>query len=62
MTTRSCNISLQIVDQVNSSIVQRRGPHGFSTKFDKSTLLLFRLLEGVGSLIRDQDTSFADAK
>ncbi|PTD06723.1 hypothetical protein HYE67_001401 [Fusarium culmorum] len=62
MTTRSSNISLQIVDQVNSSIVQRRGPHGFSTKFDNSTLFLFRLLEGVGNLIRDQDTSFADAK
>lgn len=62
MTTRGCNISLQIVDQVASYIVQRRGPHGFLTKFDKSTLLLFRILEGVANLIRDQDTTFADIR
>ncbi|KAH7142659.1 hypothetical protein B0J13DRAFT_676012 [Dactylonectria estremocensis] len=62
MSNRSCNISLHILDQVTFSIVHPRGPHGFLTEFDKSTLLLFRILQGLGRLMRDQDTTFTDAK
>ncbi|EXA31453.1 hypothetical protein FOVG_17231 [Fusarium oxysporum f. sp. pisi HDV247] len=62
MCNKTCNIPLQILDQVALHIVHPRGPHGFLTQFDKSTLLLFRILQGLGSLMRDQDTTFLDAK
>ncbi|KAF5265137.1 hypothetical protein FOXYS1_4048 [Fusarium oxysporum] len=62
MSNRSSNICLQILDQAAFYIVHPRGPHGFSTEFDKSTLLLFRVLQGLGKLMRDQHTTFTDAK
>ncbi|SCO53778.1 uncharacterized protein FFNC_15179 [Fusarium fujikuroi] len=62
MCNKTCNIPLQILDQVAMHVVHPRGPHGFLTRFDRSTLLLFRILQGLGSLMRDQDTTFLDAK
>lgn len=61
MSNRSTNICLQISDQVALYIVHPRGPDGFSTQVDKSTFLLFRFLQGVGKLMRDECTTFADA-
>src|SRR4051812_28924394 len=60
MTTRSTNVCLQLADQTTLYLVMPRGPHGFSTEFDKSFLLLFRVLQGMGSLMRDQSTGFED--
>ncbi|RKK68817.1 hypothetical protein BFJ69_g13243 [Fusarium oxysporum] len=62
MSNRSSNICLQILDQVAVHIVHPRGPDGFITPFDKSALLLFRILQGVGKLMRDECTTFADAE
>ncbi|KAK2686127.1 hypothetical protein QWA68_015104 [Fusarium oxysporum] len=62
MSNRSSNICLQILDQVTFYIVHPRGPDAFSTQFDKSTLLLFRFLQGAGKLMRDECTTFADAE
>ncbi|EWY97354.1 hypothetical protein FOYG_02204 [Fusarium oxysporum NRRL 32931] len=62
MSNRSTNICLQISDQVALYIVHPRGPDGFSTQVDKSTFLLFRFLQGVGKLMRDECTTFADAE
>ncbi|KAM3085796.1 hypothetical protein ACMFMG_002857 [Clarireedia jacksonii] len=60
MTTKSTNICLQLLDQTTLYLVMPRGPHGFSTEFEKSFLLLFRVLQGMGSLQRDQSTGFGD--
>ncbi|KAF5259390.1 hypothetical protein FOXYS1_9992, partial [Fusarium oxysporum] len=62
MSNRSSNICLQILDQVAFYIVHPRGLDAFLTQFDKSTLLLFRFLQGVGKLMRDECTTFADAE
>jgi hypothetical protein len=62
MTTRSTNICLQLLDQTTLYLVMPRRPHGFSTEFDKSFLLLFRMFQGIGSLQRDQSTGFGDRK
>jgi hypothetical protein len=62
MSNRSSNICLQILDQAAVYVVHPRGPDGFSTQFDKSTFLLFRFLQGVGKLMRDECTTFADAE
>lgn len=62
MTNQSSNIGLQILDQATYHLVHPRGPHGFVTEFDRSTLLLFRILQGLGRLIRDQETTFTDVK
>jgi hypothetical protein len=60
MTTKSTNICLQLLDQATLYLVMPRGPHGFSTEFEKSFLLLFRMIQGMGSLQRDQSTGFGD--
>ncbi|KAH7171626.1 hypothetical protein DER46DRAFT_592460 [Fusarium sp. MPI-SDFR-AT-0072] len=62
MSNRSTNICLQILDQMALYIVHPRGSDGFSTQVDKSTFLLFRFFQGVGKLMRDECTTFADAK
>ncbi|KAG7418885.1 hypothetical protein Forpe1208_v003424 [Fusarium oxysporum f. sp. rapae] len=51
-----------ILDQVALYIVHPRGSDGFSAQVDKSTFLLFRFFQGVGKLMRDECTTFADAK
>ncbi|KAH8754580.1 hypothetical protein F5883DRAFT_184646 [Diaporthe sp. PMI_573] len=62
MSTQSCNICLQILDQITFCIVQPRGPRGFLTEFDKSNFLLFCILQGLGNLMRKQSTALTDAK
>ncbi|KNA98161.1 hypothetical protein FOXG_18348 [Fusarium oxysporum f. sp. lycopersici 4287] len=62
MSNRSTNVCLQILDQVAFYIVHPRGPDRLSTQFDKSTLLVFRFLQGVGKLLRDECTTFANAE
>ncbi|OBR03292.1 hypothetical protein CH63R_12419 [Colletotrichum higginsianum IMI 349063] len=54
--------ALGVLDQVARLVVQPRGARGFSTRVDKSLLLLFRVLEGLGCLMRDSSSVFTEAQ
>lgn len=54
--------ALRVLDQVARLVVQPRGVRGFSTRVDKSVLLLFRVLEGLGCLMRDSRSIFTEAQ
>ncbi|KAK6222075.1 fungal specific transcription factor domain-containing protein [Colletotrichum tabaci] len=54
--------ALGVLDQVARLVVQPRGARGFSTRVDKSVLLLFRALEGLGCLMRDSSSIFTEAQ
>ncbi|PVH86489.1 hypothetical protein DL98DRAFT_510547 [Cadophora sp. DSE1049] len=60
MTAESNNIALHILDEFTTHIVASRGPDVFSTDLERGFLPIYRFLQVLGALQRDQSTKIAD--